>query len=155
MAIFFHSLDIWHKSCKLTAKLSSVRTYSTYYSIYKLFSKSFNLQLLNYTYIAERFVNCLSQHKITNCKSHYSTFMPFACVFWCILKWCFFLSLFLCLLQTAKTRGCEGIKQWIEPVRNHFWHCTENCDGDEKALKVGVSLMYLLQVKFDFRLILI
>ena len=25
MSEFFHSLDVWHKSCKLTAKLTSVR----------------------------------------------------------------------------------------------------------------------------------
>ncbi|XP_020624359.1 uncharacterized protein LOC110061841 [Orbicella faveolata] len=55
----FHSLDMWHKSCKLTAKLS----------------------------------------------------------------------------VAAKVRGCDDICQWIEPIRNHFWHCAEQCDGNEETLR--------------------
>ena len=29
----------------------------------------------------------------------------------------------------------------IEPVRNHFWHCAENCNGDVAVLKVHVGLV--------------
>jgi len=36
-------------------------------------------------------------------------------------------------------KGCEALAQWIEPIRNHFWHCAETCDGDVTKLKVGVS----------------
>lgn len=56
---FFHSLDIWHKSVKITAKLSAA----------------------------------------------------------------------------SKIKGCEALAQWIEPIRNHFWHCAETCDGDVTKLK--------------------
>lgn len=56
---FFHSLDVWHKSVKLTAKVSAA----------------------------------------------------------------------------SKIKGCEALAQWIEPIRNHFWHCTETCDGDLSKLK--------------------
>ncbi|KAL9960634.1 hypothetical protein ACROYT_G034118 [Oculina patagonica] len=59
LAQLFHSLDIWHKSCKLTAKLTAA----------------------------------------------------------------------------AKVKGCEDIAQWIEPIRNHFWYCAEQCDGDEETLR--------------------
>ncbi|KAK3745291.1 hypothetical protein QZH41_013948 [Actinostola sp. cb2023] len=55
----FHSLDIWHKSCKLTANLT----------------------------------------------------------------------------KAFKIKGNEAIKEWIEPIRNHFWHCAEISHGDENTLK--------------------
>jgi len=59
LANLFHSLDIWHKSIKLTAKISAA----------------------------------------------------------------------------AKIKGCEKLVQWVEPVRNHFWHCAETCEGDVDKLK--------------------
>lgn len=40
------------------------------------------------------------------------------------------------VFQAAKIKGCEKLAQWIEPVRNHFWHCAETCDGDVELLKV-------------------
>ena len=40
------------------------------------------------------------------------------------------------VFQAAKIKGCEKLVQWIEPVRNHFWHCAETCDGDIELLKV-------------------
>ncbi|KAK3712223.1 hypothetical protein QZH41_009768 [Actinostola sp. cb2023] len=58
----FHSLDIWHKSCKLTANLTKV-------------------------------------------------------------------------IGAFKIKGNEAIKEWIEPIRNHFWHCAEISHGDENTLK--------------------
>lgn len=39
--------------------------------------------------------------------------------------------------QASKVRGCEAVGQWIEPIRNHLWHCAEQCDGDEQTLRVG------------------
>lgn len=45
-------------------------------------------------------------------------------------------------------KGCEALAQWIEPIRNHFWHCAETCDGDVTKLKVGnlsqiIGIMYV------------
>ncbi|XP_067017883.1 uncharacterized protein [Acropora muricata] len=59
LANLFHSLDIWHKSIKLTAKISAA----------------------------------------------------------------------------GKIKGCEQLLQWVEPVRNHFWHCAETCGGEVEILK--------------------
>ena len=39
--------------------------------------------------------------------------------------------------QASKVRGCEVVGEWIEPIRNHFWHCAEQCAGDEQTLRVG------------------
>ena len=39
----------------------------------------------------------------------------------------------------SKIKGCEALAQWIEPIRNHFWHSAETCDGDVTKLKVGIS----------------
>ena len=36
--------------------------------------------------------------------------------------------------QASNVRGCEAVEEWIEPIRNHFWHCAEQCDGDEQTL---------------------
>ena len=44
------------------------------------------------------------------------------------------------VLQAGKIKGCEKLLQWSEPVRNHFWHCAETCDGDIELLKVKVFL---------------
>jgi len=38
-------------------------------------------------------------------------------------------------LQGGKVKGCEKLLQWVEPVRNHFWHCAETCNGDIELLK--------------------
>ena len=34
-------------------------------------------------------------------------------------------------------KNCEDIGQWIEPIRNHFWHCCQSCDSNAEKLKVG------------------
>ena len=46
------------------------------------------------------------------------------------------LSMLETVFQAAKIKGCEKLSQWVEPVRNHFWHCAETCDGDIELLKV-------------------
>ena len=40
------------------------------------------------------------------------------------------------VFKAAKVKGCEGIAQWSEPIRNHFWHVAEHCKGDAEVLKV-------------------
>ena len=52
-----------------------------------------------------------------------------------------FLAMFETVFQAAKIKGCEKLVQWIEPVRNHFWHCAETCDGDTDTLKVSYFVM--------------
>ena len=39
---------------------------------------------------------------------------------------------------------------WVEPVRNHFWHCAETCKGDADSLKM--SFIYLLTFIFTGRI---
>jgi hypothetical protein len=39
-------------------------------------------------------------------------------------------------LQAAKVKGCESVAEWSEPIRNHFWHIAEHCNGDAEVLKV-------------------
>ena len=33
-------------------------------------------------------------------------------------------------------KGCESVAEWSEPIRNHFWHIAEHCNGDAEVLKV-------------------
>ena len=56
---------------------------------------------------------------------------------------------FSTLFQAAKIKGCEKLAQWIEPVRNHFWHCAETCDGDIEVLKVIYLVMYWFACRCD------
>ena len=42
--------------------------------------------------------------------------------------------------QAGKIKGCEQLLQWVEPVRNHFWHCAETCGGEVEILKVKVLI---------------
>ncbi|KXJ13785.1 hypothetical protein AC249_AIPGENE13315 [Exaiptasia diaphana] len=39
------------------------------------------------------------------------------------------------LTKAAKIKGNEDIRQWIEPIRNHFCHCAEIASGSENDLK--------------------
>ena len=39
-------------------------------------------------------------------------------------------------LQAANLKDCGVIREWIEPVRNHFWFCCQEANGDLPALKV-------------------
>jgi hypothetical protein len=39
--------------------------------------------------------------------------------------------------QASKLKGCEKLLQWLEPIRNHFWHCAETCEGDVEKLKAS------------------
>ena len=46
--------------------------------------------------------------------------------------------------QAGKIKGCEQLLQWVEPVRNHFWHCAETCGGEVEILKVKVLMNDML-----------
>ncbi|CAB3978544.1 Hypothetical predicted protein, partial [Paramuricea clavata] len=39
------------------------------------------------------------------------------------------------LAKAAKVKGCESVAEWSEPIRNHFWHIAEHCNGDAEVLK--------------------
>ena len=56
----------------------------------------------------------------------------------------------LIVSQVSKIKGCEKLLQWVEPVRNHFWHCAETCKGDADSLKM--SFIYLLTFIFTGRI---
>ena len=34
-------------------------------------------------------------------------------------------------------KNCEDIGQWIELIRNDFWHCCQACDKDVGLLKMS------------------
>lgn len=39
------------------------------------------------------------------------------------------------LSEAAKQKGCQALSEWITSIRNHFWHCCEECCGDVHKLK--------------------
>ena len=42
-------------------------------------------------------------------------------------------------------KGCEAIIEWSEPIRNHFWHIAEHCNGDAEVLKVIILLLSFIE----------
>lgn len=40
------------------------------------------------------------------------------------------------LSNAAKSKECEELSEWITPIINHFWHCSQNCNGSTEKLKV-------------------
>lgn len=52
-----------------------------------------------------------------------------------------YIKLSLCSFgQAAKVKGCKAINEWCEPIRNHFWYVTQNCNGSEEKMKVNKVL---------------
>ena len=46
---------------------------------------------------------------------------------------------FLCLsvlIKAAKIKGCSDLKDWIDPIVNHFWFCCQTAEGSEERIKV-------------------
>ena len=39
------------------------------------------------------------------------------------------------------------LAEWVQPIRNHFWHCAEACAGDTSKLKVGFFFVRLKSLK--------
>ena len=39
--------------------------------------------------------------------------------------------------QVARMKGCSEVKQWIDPIVNHFWYCCQIADGSFELLKVS------------------
>ena len=42
------------------------------------------------------------------------------------------------LLQAARIKGCEVLKEWVDPIVNHFWYCCQMADGSVEELKVSI-----------------
>ena len=38
-------------------------------------------------------------------------------------------------------RGYEELKEWIDPVVNHFWYCCQMAEGSVEDLKVIVYML--------------
>ena len=36
-------------------------------------------------------------------------------------------------------RGCEELKDWVDPIVNHFWYCCQVADRSVEELKVHVT----------------
>ena len=47
-------------------------------------------------------------------------------------------------------KGCEVIAEWAEPIRNHFWHIAETCNGDVEKLKVLLSYILYFYEELSF-----
>ena len=45
-------------------------------------------------------------------------------------------------LKAGKKKGNEIIQAWAASIRNHFWHCSNECGGDLKKMKVCYTLAY-------------
>ena len=45
-------------------------------------------------------------------------------------------SLRKAMAKICKKKETEDLKQWVEPIINHFWHCSQNCNLDLKKFKV-------------------
>ena len=42
----------------------------------------------------------------------------------------------LFLLQAARVKGCESLKEWIDDIVSQFWFCCQTCEGSVNELKV-------------------
>lgn len=66
------------------------------------------------------------------------------------IKYIFDMSFFC---QAAKEKGNDDLALWASSVRNHFWYCSRNCEGNVNQFKisniidcntVGVTLCIIL-----------
>ena len=39
------------------------------------------------------------------------------------------------VISIAQIKGNEDLKLWLPAIRNHFWHCARECEGDELKFK--------------------
>ena len=39
-----------------------------------------------------------------------------------------------CFFKIAKKQAHQKLLPWISPIRNQFWYCCSNCDGNELKL---------------------
>ena len=39
-------------------------------------------------------------------------------------------------LKAAKIKGCSDLKDWVDPIVNHFWFCCQTAKGSEERIKV-------------------
>ena len=46
-------------------------------------------------------------------------------------------SLRKALTVASKTKEGEALAEWVQPIVNHFWHCSQTCDDDLQKLKVN------------------
>ncbi|XP_066930023.1 uncharacterized protein [Clytia hemisphaerica] len=44
-------------------------------------------------------------------------------------------SLRKALSAAAKSKEGEALAEWVEPIINHFWHCSQSCGADPEKLK--------------------
>ena len=47
-----------------------------------------------------------------------------------MLLFCFYRS------KAAKIKGCSDLKDWVDPIVNHFWFCCQTAEGSEERIKV-------------------
>ena len=37
-------------------------------------------------------------------------------------------------------KGCEELKDWVDPIINHFWYCCQVAEGSVEELKVRFNI---------------
>ena len=46
-------------------------------------------------------------------------------------------SIYFCCDQESKKAALRPLQQWSSSIRNHFWHCCQQADGDVEKLTVS------------------
>ena len=67
-------------------------------------------------------------------------------------------TIYIYIFQVAKKKANQDLLQWIPDIRNHFWHCSKTCNGDEetlKVIKVSSFIVFLQYLTFELEKMLI
>ena len=53
-------------------------------------------------------------------------------------------------------KGCEKLKDWVDPIINHFWYCCRVAEGSVEELKVRFnfplpSIFYFMSLQLIHR----
>lgn len=55
------------------------------------------------------------------------------------------------LRPLTRRKGCKILQEWLKPIGNHLFYCSENCDGDpEKLVQMWKSLLHHIINKHKF-----
>lgn len=52
-------------------------------------------------------------------------------------------------LKASNLKDCGAIRDWLEPIRNHFWFCCQQAKGDLSTLKVLIGTNTALYYAFS------
>lgn len=70
----------------------------------------------------------------------------------CFDPWHFSKNIKAKLRKLIKRKGCKIIQEWIKPIGNHLFWCSENCNGDAETLRqMWQSVMEHISNKHAFK----